>query len=205
MSIINDALKKVQQGLASKTDVLETIPSAPVKEISEHIFATPTVNKITETDQNITPEKPPIKSKIKSVYTNICIVLITLAITIASFEYIYQQFQINIPQVQNLAKKSFYNLIHKKDLDAKNKTTDLKPLAQLTITPAATNSNAPKPIPITLNIHGIMANGDHNLVLINDQVFQEGDEIDGAKIVKIDLDSITIINNGIQQTILVKS
>ena len=48
-----------------------------------------------------------------------------------------------------------------------------------------------------------MADDRGNLVLINDQVYQEGDEIDGAKITKINLNSITIINNGKEETISV--
>ena len=54
-------------------------------------------------------------------------------------------------------------------------------------------------------IHGVMANGSRNIVLINDQVYQEGDDVDGVKIVKINLDSITVNNNGKEQTIRVKN
>ena len=66
---------------------------------------------------------------------------------------------------------------------------DLKPLAQIST---------------TLKIHGIMANATGNLALINDQVYQEGDEVDGAKIIKIDLNSITVNINGTDKTIAVK-
>ena len=56
-----------------------------------------------------------------------------------------------------------------------------------------------------MDVHGIMSKGNSNLVLINDQVYQEGDEVEGAKIVKINLDSITILNNGAEETIHVKN
>jgi hypothetical protein len=85
-------------------------------------------------------------------------------------------------------------------------------MAQITInTPAspvagpASSTLTKPPAPVTLNIHGIMANATGNLVLINDQVYQEGDVVDGAKIVKINLNSITVINNGTEQTIPVKN
>ena len=123
--------------------------------------------------------------------------------------YIYQQFQNDIPKVQKFAKKSFFKLIHKEELpDFKTKSpAELKSLAQLTINPPTMKSSSlAKPAaPVTLDIHGIMSNDSGNLVLINDQVYQEGDEVDGAKITKINLDSITIINNGVEQTILVKN
>ena len=50
-----------------------------------------------------------------------------------------------------------------------------------------------------------MANTSGNLVLINDQVYQEGDTVDGAKIIKINLDSISVIVNGAEQTISVEN
>ena len=50
-----------------------------------------------------------------------------------------------------------------------------------------------------------MSNGSSNVVLIDDKVYQEGDEVDGAKIVKINLDSITVNINGTEKTIFVKN
>jgi type II secretory pathway component PulC len=72
-------------------------------------------------------------------------------------------------------------------------------------TPLPTNSRANANATETLNIHGVMANGSKNLVLINDQVYQDGDEVDGIKIVKINLDHITVINNGEEEQISVKN
>jgi hypothetical protein len=82
----------------------------------------------------------------------------------------------------------------------------LKSLGQLNINPAAVNNpTAAKPAALTLDIHGIMFKKNGNLVLIDDQVYQEGDEVDGTKIVKIGLNSITVVNNGIEQKIPVKN
>lgn len=177
MSIIHDALKKVQQGLTPPAEETKTDTSTTAPEASGYIYTAP------DTVETL----PPVKNKIQSVSVQVCTVLITTAITIASIEYIYQQFQINMPTVKKFAQKSFFSLVHKKTLP--QTPEKLKPLAQFA----------------TLNVRGIMANGPNNLALINDQVYQEGDVVNGIKIVKISLDSITVINNGTEQTIPVKN
>jgi hypothetical protein len=175
MSIIHDALKKAQQGL---------------------------------NPEKAADPKPPIKNKIKSLLALIC----SIAVTAGALFYLYKQFQNDVPKVKILAQKSFYKLINKKEPPPAFKTKapeDLKPLARITINPpadtatATTTAQAPA-APMTLNIHGIMSNASGNLALINDQVYQEGDEVDGAKIIKINLNSITVNINGIEKTILVK-
>jgi hypothetical protein len=208
MSIIHDALKKVQQGLNLKSKEEQPGPSpSPVnKNPSAYIYeeAPAAVETLSPASPKTADQKPPAKNKIKSILALACASLIIAA----SAFYIWQQFQSNIPQVQIFAKKSFDQLIHKKELpDFKTKPPEeLKAMAQLTIDPsAAKSSGSAKLAPITLDIHGILANSTGNLVLIDDQVYQEGDVIDGAKIVKIDLDSIKIINNGVEQTIFVKN
>ena len=215
MSIIHDALKKVQQKLASKTNEIEIIPSTKPPQTG-YLYANDTKAETApqdgqqntdqqNTNQQDTEPKSPVKNKIKSIFA----LSIAIAITVASLAYIYKQFQNSIPKVQKLAKSSFYKLINKKEVpEFKTKPPEeLKPLAKITIsTPASPASNTLKPpAPTTLNIHGIMSNGTGNLVLINDQVYQEGDEVDGAKIVKISLKSITVINNGVEQSIPVKN
>ena len=175
MSIIHDALKKVQL-----TSRIETLPRV---------------------SQQTANQKSLIQNKIKSIFALSCAVTITAA----SILYIYQQFQNNVPKAKSFAKKSFYQLIHKEELPAfKTKAPENF------VPPIPTNlpaiSNTPKTnAPVTLNIHGVMSNNTGNVALINDQVYQEGDEVDGVKIVKISLDSITVINNGKEETIPVKN
>jgi len=195
MSIIHDALKKVQKGLSSKSDEVEVI-----NEDSSEIEILPPSRQETVVVKSI------IQNKIKSALALIC----ATTITVLSVMYICQQFKNEVPLAQRFAKNSFNKLIHQ--LQPLNTKTPAhvapapKPLAQITINPLTTKtSESTKPAPTTLDIHGIMANATGNLVLINDQVYQEGDEIDGAKIIKINLDSITINNNGTQQTIFVKN
>lgn len=208
MSIIHDALKKVQQTLAPQTRQAPAAPSGIAPKDPAYIFgAPPAVETLTETVEKAPRQKPPVKNKILSLFATACIVLITSAITIASINYIYQQYQNDIPTVKNFAKKSFNRLIHKEEpLAFETKAPkDRKPLGTFTINPSAGSAITKPPAPTTLNIHGVMSNGSNNLVLINDQVYQEGDEVDGAKIVKINLDSITVNINGTEQTIPVKN
>ena len=197
MSIIHDALKKVQERLNPKTEAKSVVTPTTTPETSGYLYETsPALETLPGTGQETINQKIAATNKMKTIYT-LCGALVIIT---ASVVYLYYQFQSDIPKVQRLASKSFATLTHKEPTpDFKAKAPqELKSMAQVTI---ATNS----PTPITLNIHGIMSNTGGNLVLINDQVYQEGDTVDGAKITKINLDSISIINNGIEKTILVKN
>jgi len=195
MSIIHDALKKVQQGRTPKADPTP-IWAEPTKPIGTKNAA----------------QKPSIVKMITSLLAMLC----AMAITVVVFSLVFQQFQKNmpkaqkwakdIPKVKKMAMTSLSQLIHKMPLPVLKSPTsqEPKPLAQLTVpSPAASDTTQPR-TPLTLNIQGVMAADDHdNLVLINDQVYREGDEINGAKITKINLSAITIINNGKEETISV--
>ena len=205
MSIIHDALKKVQRGLAPKDDETQVTSSTTTQNTSGYIYETlPEIETLPPSDQQTADQKPSIQNKIKSILALIC----AAGITVASVFYIWQQFQTDVPKAQIFTKKSFDKLIkkiHPLNINPPAPVA-LKPLALLTIDPSATKtSNSTNLAPITLNIHGIMSNANGNLVLINDHVYQEGDEVDGAKIVKINLDSIMVIINGREQTIIVKN
>lgn len=206
MSIINEALKKTQQGMTRKTDETPAHPPTGAPPETGYIYSTPPAEtaapKVTApylSEENKENRKLP--PSIKSALALLC----ALAITGGSVGYIYLQFQKDIPKIKKLAKTSFYTFIHKKEQpDFKTRAPeDLKPLAQLTIASPAHLNTAATPAPIVLNVHGVMANGHSNIVLINDQVYQEGDEVQGAKILKINLDSILVTNNGKEETIRV--
>ena len=212
MSIIHDALKKVQKNISSKAGEIPV--SQPNKDPNKPtpLFAdTPIEDPGPPPEIEVLRSKPPVFRIIKSILAICC----ALAITGGAIWYIYQQFQNDIPHAQIAVKKTIYKLIHKEmhpDLKTK-RPQDLKPLAQITINPAlpaapttTTETASPAPSAITLNIHGIMSNatGTGNLALINDEVYQEGDSVGGAKIVKINLNSITVIINGQEETIHVK-
>jgi hypothetical protein len=177
MSIIHDALKKIQLNSG-----IETLPRVA---------------------QQTANQKSPTQNKIKSIFTLGCVV----AIVAASILYISQQFQSNIPKVKSLLQKPSDQSIRKEELPApKVKAPEnlVPPSPPPTNLPAI--ADTPKTsTPVTLNIHGVMSNDTGNVALINDQIYQEGDTVDGVKIVKISLDSVTVINNGKKEIIPVKN
>ncbi len=201
MSIIHDALKKVQQEQAPKADESSPIFSSP-EEPQKH--------------DPMAVEHLPSKNKAKSILALLC----SITFFLGSLIFCFIQMHKYLPQIEKLAKSSFYKLVLHKEEEPDFKTKaakDLVPLAKITVNqpkpltppgPAKTSSifDSPKPhVPQTLNIHGVMSNGPRNVVLIDDQVYQEGDEVDGVKIAKINLDFITVNNNGKEETIRVKN
>ena len=200
MSIIHDALKKVQRNLASsKSDKTASPQQTENQQNTGYLYAAPAVENLTPADQPAVGPKKSIQNKIKSLLAFIC----AIAIIVFAVRYALQQFHKDIPQVQKLAQKSFYKLIHNKNLPNFKTLTPAKPkpLVQITVNSPVVPNTHQAPVPLKLNVHGVMADGSANLALINDQVYQEGDEVDGAKIVKINLNSITVITNGKEKTI----
>ena len=237
MSIIHDALKKVQRGLSNKPHIPPAAPlSAEPPKKSDYVYATPSVEDIKPEEKiEVIKEKPNLLKIFKSLLAIIC----AAAITAGSIWYIYEQVQSYIPNIPKITTKSLYKLIPKKMIahfKAHPKVVPLKPMGQITIkhpiegnsplehqgtvpfhpvpfhpaaAPVAVQTAAPVTVPvapsITLNVHGIMSDARGNVALINDQVYQEGDDIDGVKIVKINLNSIIVNDNGVERKIPVKN
>ncbi len=95
-------------------------------------------------------------------------------------------------------------------------TPTAKPLAQMTVnspvaiskassspTSPSTPSAAEATAPLVLNVQGVMASGGHNVALINNNIYEEGSLVNGAKILKIDLNAITIEHDGKQEIVTV--
>ncbi len=74
---------------------------------------------------------------------------------------------------------------------------ELKAEAQPQAEPKVEPANA-------LNIHGIMSNPKGNVVLIDNGIYAEGDEVQGVKIIKINLDGIVILRDKKEETIRVR-
>jgi len=200
MSIINDALKKVQKNLNTRVEETPapqpTRPQAP----TGYLYAAPPPPPVEPPIQKEPPgkAKPSVPQKINSLLALICAAMIT----IACFGFLFLQFKKNMPKFNRWVTTSYLKWAPKTSKSGFiNKfARDLKPLAHLTINPPPTSKTA---APVTLDIHGVMANGTSNLVLINNEIYQEGDEVEGVKIVKIDMDVITVNNKGVEQTIRV--
>ena len=100
MSIIHDALKKIQQGFPAKAENIQPSPSTKPPVSSEPLFSMPQATEtLTQTVEKIAQEKPPIKNKLKSLYIATCTILISFAIVVASILFIYRQYKNNIPDV----------------------------------------------------------------------------------------------------------
>ncbi len=152
MSIIHNALKKIQQRVSPKTDEMQVSSSTTTQTASSYLYEKPAEVEIL----------PPKQNKIKSVLALLCAIVIILG----SFGFLYKQWHAYFPKVKKLAKAP----------------EDLVPLAKLPVNPpipanlpsptklpAISNTAIPN-APQTLNIHGVMSNATVNLVLINDQV-----------------------------------
>ncbi len=208
MSIINDALKKVQQNLNTNQPAQQPSEAAPR---STSPFDQPSPKATDEGPvETLKKDYTQLKKNIAAAFISSIVVIACGAIT---------WFQIkDMPQVQEW--QALLNAKIKRigalKVNAK-KAQDIKPLAQVAVeqlpstTPESnTTTNTPpsaqeiKPLaPLMLSIHGVMANGSANIALINNQVYQEGDTVQGVKILKISLNEIIVLNNGKEQSIAV--
>ncbi|MBI3601621.1 MAG: hypothetical protein HY209_01825 [Candidatus Omnitrophica bacterium] len=179
MSIIHDALKKVQQTMTTAQikpeDIVEVLPSS-----------------------TSTPDKKPAGG-----IPSWLIVSAGLLVLGAASVFIFSQ-TAPVPQIP-AAKTS--------------RPSAVKPLARRTISPKTATSTtsagpASSPAPIAsgetnpplpvLNIQGIMASGSHHVALIDNNIYEEGSLVNGVKILKIDLNAITIEHDGKQETVAVR-
>jgi hypothetical protein len=202
MSIIHDALKKIQQGRLPKAEEKPAPPAAENPQApspSKNIFEPEPAAKPTELPAAAEAAAPENKTNVLAL---ICAFLITAGICVFLFHQVTKYF----PRVKNWAKAYYAKVFHVKETRryTPQAAGNLGPLAKITVNPSSSSSSSASSGTdghVTLNIHGVMSNGPKNLVLINDQVYQEGDDVEGVKIVKINLKSITIINNGQEETI----
>ncbi len=188
MSIIHDALKKVQQNLDKKTD--------------EDIIVIPSQNPVTpQPSKSLTGRETP--------WLMISLALIIIA---TSVFFIYKQLNTLSPSFRtwmHTASKKTEQIIPAV-IKASPKAAAVTPMAQVIVAPAAVKTDQPAAAvtttmpPQTLNVLGVMAQGNQNLVLIDDKVYQEGDTVDGVTIVKITINEIQVLNNGKAETIPVK-
>ncbi len=59
----------------------------------------------------------------------------------------------------------------------------------------------PEPVHLIINIQGIMDNNGTAVALINNKIYEVGDEIEGLKILAITENRITVLKNGKEETI----
>lgn len=173
MSIIHDALKKVQENFTRKVAPAPD-PSGPP------------------------PEKEPKKVSPLSILFAIILVLVCLYFGYNQLLKNWDRIRIafDLPNVK-LQKIEIPKITVSTPTDSKPKTL----------------SENRTPVPMAkiqtenqenLNIQGVLTQGNSTVVLINDKIYEEGDEINGIKIVSIDSVSVTILKNGKEENIRVR-
>ena len=209
MSIIHEALKKVQIKMKKDDpkpeDIVEYLPSS-------------NVNNPNKTKQ----------SGLRSFLT----IMVCLTVTGASIYLGYTQLKHQFPQLfsqkqlPNAKKISSQTLIRSiinpflklKDSSQQKSTTKTKPVVKSKPLPQTNlqvpenlNTNSTSTTNITtpsatseITLQGIMSNATGNVALINNNVYEEGSVIQGGvKIIKINLQNISIEHNGKQEVIAV--
>ncbi len=168
MSIIHEALKKVQNGLQTK--VIETTPDAAVQ--------MPPAPETGAAVQAQTPAATAAKPRGKLIFLLVLLMLTT-------FSAVYLLYGNSLPpfKAPNL---SFPKVPH-----------ITLPSPKVFTKPAADPVNS-------ITLHGIMSDQNGNLALVNDKVYAEGGIINGAKIIKINTDSIVILKDGKEEKLLIK-
>ena len=172
MSIIHDALKKVQQ----------TMTTAQIKP-GDIVAVLPSFSRA--------PDKKPISRRLSRILVSIGLLLI-----VATDVFIFSQIKKQYPQPSRLYPPA---PVAQTPVAKTSVPPVTRPLTQTTIGPAATK----KTVPLALNVQGVMASGGHNVALINNNIYEEGSFINDARILKINLNAITIERDGEQKTVMV--
>lgn len=173
--------------------------SAPVPGSPEYLYSDvqPAQRPPASPFSSALPPKPASQKTEIETKPNVGAMVGAIVLTLVMFAFLFYQVNKYFPKLTGWARSFYSKLVHPKTLHDSAAAAETRgPLAKITTVGANAQPHA-------LNIHGVMSNGPKNLVLINDQVYQEGDEVDGVKILKINLDSIRIINNGQEETIQV--
>ena len=178
----------------------------------------------------VLPSLSPNNEKNNNPLQIIFLVVLCIVIMGAIGFFIVSQIQIKNPHFMSKINLNISYKLPKFSFNHSNKATvPAKPLAQLSVQEPAVQISAPipqnppeqapkeaseaptlspsktPPSPsTTLNVQGIMASDSHNVVLINNKIYTEGEIVDGVKILAISMDALTIERDGNQEIISVK-
>lgn len=194
MSIINDALKKVQTDIEKKWPRSITTGYSKARRPNSREKAA----KISSPSQDVTPpDYHPITKTFsltpkKRPHISLIIALVVTC-GLALFSVIDQTAltfsptpSISLPSLDMSQPPSPYEV------------TISAPV------PSAPFDSLSQVIPEGITIGGIVNMEDKNVALINDKIYEIGDTVDGMKIINITLDSVQMINKGETKTFMVK-
>lgn len=169
MSIINDALKKVQQSLQHSRPSRHggPDPSSPPE-------AGPQNTEMMDQLSNLTPTGPKSAFSFFKEWRDTAILLMCFAICIILFFLILYLFRQN-PTVPPPKTAPASTAVQKR----------------------------PEPPPVSavpdqdgIIVTGVMKMGSENMALINNEIYEVGEMIDGARIITIEMDRVEIMKDG---------
>lgn len=172
MSIIHDALKKVQKATLKQTPQRE---AAPFKDNSPDVTPTLKLNNISHNVQPLSPLTIIVMSVTGTIVFILMIVLIRLALNTAE-------------PAQPLTQK---------DAPVSEPLKTL-PLVKATNPTSTQNRKEPENL---FKIEGIMDTGSKKVVLINGGIYEEGQTLNGAIITAITSNSVILEKNGTKITL----
>jgi len=190
MSIINDALKKVQISLKKKEPPVQEkqpIPNTPASEATSSVQ--PQIRKESSPQPSLPPPPFLLKDSLlkKDYIQNILLVLFCLAMSCLFFA---------------LAAFLLKQVTKPKATSVVPEVVSEKPAAlkQQKIMPQKQREQPPAPALVIekdplegITVYGIMTMDDKYVALINNEIYEVGDKIDGMKIMDIALDHVKFL------------
>ena len=220
MSIINEALKKLQN------QITHTYPHA--KPSSEQTAVQQQPAELTAAQQagfqpipetsSVQAAQPASERPVqKANGSRLVIILGILCLLTALFAPVVNKqsvmgmllaklpknISISLPKTQNIKPQTPAEAIAVAATEQEKKPESIQKIIQNLTAPAAAISKSATAPSSRIIVNGVMTHGAENLVLIDGQVYEEGDEVDGVKILKITSKGITVLENGAERFIKV--
>ncbi|NTV29036.1 MAG: hypothetical protein HGA80_03030 [Candidatus Omnitrophica bacterium] len=177
MSIIHDALKKVQESTRPEQLKPASAPTAPAVEKSQ-------------------AEKPPAKSFAEKISSQPAVQATPSADTTEPRSFL---------GIALIAVVTVIVLVIMVVLFRLARETTQHPTLNVTISTVATDAATSNDLASLIRVQGIMNQGGKTVALINDGIYEEGQPIFGRAILRISLNQVTIMDNGVRRDFPVDS
>jgi hypothetical protein len=206
MSIINDALKKLQNQITQSNP-----HTAKENTLSSQMELTPAqqagFQPILSNEQKPASVQPTKKTKEDNKESSLVLILGILCLLIGLLLPVVNKQSLIHVLLSHIPKKQKSSIA----IQSRTPIVIAQPVPEQKQEPAKTlikNQAAPASKPSSRNqnriiINGTMTRGEQNLALIDGQIYEEGDEVDGVELIKITPKGVTILENGEQRIIKV--
>lgn len=210
MSIINDALKKLQAQIAhshpSAFDGQNGSPSKPLTAAHQAGFE-PVASLYSSTKPSQQkPAERTSESKLVIILGLLCL-LTALFAPVVNKQSVMSMLLAKIPKKTNAIAtvQSIPTTLNTAPVVHTTTEPERKqePIRQIVKKLTAPISKPQANTPSRLIVNGIMTHGEKNLALIDGQIYEEGDEVDGIKLLKITPKGVIVLENGIERPVKV--